>query len=90
MVTIEHECVKADEMGDYEIAWRCALDRFRSKEARTVVIIVSQLTRLWFSEGEAIQNFFLRAQELYSRLQQAGEHLFPAIFGVLMLTGLPE
>ena len=41
------------------------------------------------SEGEGIQNFFIGAQELYSRLQQAGD-LSRAILNALIFTGLPE
>ena len=90
LMTIRHDCVNADGMGDGEAAWRCVMDRFRSNEAPTVVSIVSQLARLKLTDGEDIQNFFIRAQELYSRLQQAGEHLSPNIFNALILMGLPE
>ena len=42
------------------------------------------------SEGEDNQNYFTRAQELYSRLQQAGDYLSPVIFNAMILTGLLE
>ena len=42
------------------------------------------------SKVEGILNFFIRAQELCSRLQQAGQHLSPTIFNQLILTGLSE
>ena len=82
--------MKADILGDGGAAWKCVLNQFRSSEAPTVVSIVSQLVRLKMSEGESIQKFFVRAQEFDSRLQQAEEHLSPALFNVLILTGLPE
>ena len=66
------------------------MDQFRSNEAPTVVRVVEQLARLKLTEGEDIQSFFIRAQELYSRLQQEGEKLTPAIFNALILNGLPE
>ena len=90
LMTIRHDCVNADGMGDGQAAWKAVMDRFRSNEAPTVVSIVAQLARLKLTEGEDIQSFFIRAQELYSRLQQAGEYLSPAIFNALILNGLPE
>ena len=56
LMTIRHECVNADGMGDGDAAGKCVLYRFRSNEAPTVVSIVSQLARLKTSEGEGIQN----------------------------------
>ena len=69
LMTRRPDCVNADRMGDGEAAWKCVLDRFRSNETPTVVSIVSKWARLKMSEGEGIQNSFIRAQELYSRLQ---------------------
>ena len=71
--------MNADGLGESQTAWKCVLDRFRTNEAPTVVSIVSQLARLKVSEGAGIQKSFIGAQELYSGLQQAGEHLNPAI-----------
>ena len=90
LMTIRHDCMNADGMGDDESAWKCVLDRFRSNEGPTVVGIVSQLPRLKMIEGKGIQNFITRAQELYSPFQQAGEHMSSAIFNALILTGLAE
>ena len=42
------------------------------------------------SEGEGIQNFFTRAQELYSPLQQAEERWSHAVFSAVILAGLLE
>ena len=89
-MTIRHDCANADRMSNGIAAWECVLDRFRSMKAPTVVSIVSQLARLKMSGGEGIQNFFIRAQELYSRFQHAGEHLSSTIFNALYLTGFPE
>ena len=89
-MTIRHDCVNADGMGDGQAAWKSVMDRFRSNEALTLVSIVAQLARVMLTEGEDIQSFFFRAQELDSRLQQAGEHLTPALFNALILNGLPE
>ena len=90
LMTIPHDCVIADGMGVGQAAWKSVMNRFRSNEAPTVVSIVAQLARLKMTKGEDIQSFFFRAQELYSRLQQAGEYLTPAIFNALILNGLPE
>ena len=64
--------MNADGMGDSGIALECLLDRFRSNEAPIVASIFSQLAGLKISEGKIIQNFIIKAQDLYSRLQQAG------------------
>ena len=62
---------------------------FRRNEAPTVVSIVAQQARLKLTEGEDIQSFFIRAQEVDIPLQ-AGESLNPAIFNAMILNGLPE
>ena len=78
LMTIRLDSVNAAGMGDGNAACKCVLDRFCSNEAPTVATIVSQLARLKMSEVEGIQKFFIRAQELYSRLQYAREHLSSA------------
>ena len=90
LMTIHHDCVNADGISNGEAACKCALDRFRSNEAPIVVSIGSEVARLKMSEGERIQNFIIRDQDLYSRLQQAGEHLSAVNFNVLILTRLLE
>ena len=87
---IRYDYKNADGMGDDEAAWKSVLDLFCSNESPTVVSIVSQLVRLMISEIEGTHNFLIRAQELYCRLQPAGEHSNPDIFNGLILTGLPE
>ena len=89
-MTIRHDCVNADGMGDDQAAWKSVIVSFRSNEALTVVSIFAQLARLKLIECEDIQSFFIRLQELYSQLQQAGEYLTPAIFNALILNGFPE
>ena len=90
LMTIRHIRVNANGMGDGKAAWKSILDRFWSDEVSTVASIVSRLIRLKMSEGEGIQNFFIRAQESYSRLQQAGERSSATIFNALVITGLLE
>ena len=90
LMTIGHDCVNADGMGESKAVCRCLLDLFRSNEIPGVESIVSQLARLKRSEGEGSQNYFIRAQELFSRAQQAWEHLILAILNVLIIIGLPE
>ena len=90
LMTIRHDYVNPLAKVDGEAAWKCVVDRFRSNKAPTVVSIVSQLARLKMSKGEGIQIFFIRAQEVYNRLQQAGEHLISTIFRELILFELHQ
>ena len=90
LVTIRHIRVNATGMGDGKAAWKSTSDRFWSGEVSTVASIVSRLIRLKMSEGEGIQNYFIRAQELYSRLQQARERSSATIYNALVITGLLE
>ena len=66
LLTIRHDCVNAEGMGDGQRAWTSVMDLFRSNEAPTVVSIVAQLARLKLTEGEDIHSFFIRAQALYN------------------------
>ena len=83
-------CVNVEEMCGGDVAWKCVLDDFRSNEAPMVVSFASPLARLKMSDGDCIQIFFIRAQKLYSRLQQSRKHFNLAIFNTLILNGLPE
>ena len=55
----------------------------------TVVTLVAQLARLQFTDAENLDSFFIRGQELLTRLQEAGEAFLETIFNALVLNGLP-
>ena len=48
-----------------------------------------QLTRLELNEDETLNNFFIHAQELSTRLEHAREHLSEPLVNSMMLNGLP-
>ena len=76
--------------GDDHKAWGLLQQRFRSDETVTVVSVMRQLAHLQFTEDEALQDYFIRAQELSTRLKHAGGHLSEPLLNAMMLNGLPE
>ena len=65
-------------------------ERFRSEESPTAVALVSQIARMRLKPDEALHEYFIRAQELMTRLSDAGERISETIFMALVLNGLPE
>ena len=55
----------------------------------TVVTLVAQLARLQLEDAEDLHSFFIRGQELLTRLQEAGEAVSERLFNALVLNGLP-
>ena len=53
-----------------------------------VVTLVAQLARLQLEDAEDLYSFFIRGQELFTRLQEAGEAVSETIFNALVLNGL--
>ena len=49
-----------------------------------------QLARLQLKEDETLHNCFFRAQELSTRLEDAGEHLWEPLLNAMVLNGLPK
>ena len=72
LMLIRHDCVDNKGLGDGHKAWGLLQERFRSNETVTVVSVMRQLARLALREDEALHNYFIRAQELSTRLEQAG------------------
>ena len=64
-------------------------ERFQSLETPTVVTLVAQLARLQLEDSEDLDSFFIRGQELLTRLQEAGEAVSETLFNALVLNGLP-
>ena len=54
-----------------------------------MVTLVAQLARLQLEDAEDLDIFFIRGQELLTRLQKAGEAVSETIFNALVLNGLP-
>ena len=59
-------------------------------ESPTVVALVSQFARMRLKPDEALHEYFIRAQELMTRLSDAGERISETIFMALVLNGFPE
>ena len=56
----------------------------------TVVSVMRQLARLQLKEEEALQIYFIPAQEMFTRLEIPGEHLSKLLLVPTVLSGLPE
>ena len=90
LMLIRHDCVNHKGLGDGHKAWGLLQEGFRSNEAVTVVSVMRQLARLTLKEDEALHNYYIRAQELSTRLEQAGEQLSDPLLNAMVLNGLPE
>ena len=87
---IRHDCVDHKGLGDGHKSWGLLQDGFRSNGTVTVVSLMRQLSRLQLKEDEALHSYFIRAQELSTRPEQAGEHLSEPLLNAMVLNGLPE
>ena len=86
---MRHDCAGDDGIGDGAKAWKLLQERFQSVETPTVVTLVAQLVRMQFEDAEDLDSFFIRGQELLTRLQEAGEAVSESLFNALVLNGLP-
>ena len=68
---MRHDCVGDVGIGDRAKAWNFLQERFQSVETPTVVTLVAQLARLQLKDVEDLDGFFMRGQELLTRLQEA-------------------
>ena len=89
LMLMRHDCVGDDGIGDGAKAWKLLQERFQSVETPIVVILVAQLARLQLEDSEDLDSFFIRGQELLTRLQEAGEAVSETLFNALVLNGLP-
>ena len=86
---MRHDYVEDDGIGDGAQAWRLLQERFQSVETTAVATLVAQLVRLPLEDAEDLDSFFIRGQELLTRLQQAGEVVSETLSNALVLNGLP-
>ena len=89
LMLMRHDCVGDDGIGDGAKAWKLLQERFQSVETPTVMTLVAQLARLQLEDSEDLDSFFIRGQELLTRLQEAGEAVSETLFNALVLNGLP-
>ena len=86
---MRHDFVEDHGIGDGAQAWRLLQERFQSVETTAVATLVAHLVRLPLEDAEDLDSFFIRGQELLTRLQQAGEVVSKTLFNALVLNGLP-
>ena len=89
LMYIRHDCLSQDGTGDGAKAWRLLQQRYSNIEKPTVVSLVRQISRLQLGEDEKLHEYFIRAQELMSRLSDAGEQITETLFNALIINGLP-
>ena len=90
LLYIRHDCLSSDGVGDGAKAWRLLQQRYSNVEKPTVVSLVRQISRLQLNEKGKLSEYFIRAQELMSRLTEAGEKISETLFNALVINGLPE
>ena len=89
LMRMRHDGVGDDGIGDAAKAWKLLQVRFQSVETPTVVTLVAQLARLQLEDNEDLDSFFIRGQELVTRLKEAGEEVSETLFSALVLNGQP-
>ena len=89
LMLMRHDCVGDDGIGDGAKNWKLLQERFQIVETPTVVTLVAQVARLQLEGAQDSDSFFIRGQELLTRLQEAGEAVSETIFNTLVLNGLP-
>ena len=77
-------------LGDARKAWVLLQQKFRSDETLTVLSVMRQLARLQLKEDEALHSFFIRAKDMSTTLEHAGEELSKPLLNAMMLNGFTE
>ena len=85
-----HDCVGDDGIGGRAKDWKLLHERFHCAETPRVVILVTQLARWQPEKFEYLDSFFIRGQELLTRLQEAGAEVSETLLNVLVFSGLPK
>ena len=88
LMLMRHDCVGDDGIRDGAMAWKILRKRFQSVETPTVVTLVAQLARLQLEDAERLDSFFIRGQELLTRLQKVEEAVSETLFNALVFNGL--
>ena len=89
LMLMRHDCVGDDGSGDGAKAWKPLQERLQSVETPTVVTLVAQPAQLQLEDSDDLDSFFIRGQELLTRLQEAGEAVSETLSNALVLNGLP-
>ena len=73
LMLMRQDGMRDDGTRDEAKAWKLLQERFQSVKTPTVVTLVEQLARLQPEDSEDLDSFFIRGQELLTRLQEAGK-----------------
>ena len=90
LILIRHDCVNSKCLRDGQKAWLLLQQRFRSDETTPIISLMRQLGRLQFREDKAIHQYFIRGQEMVTRLHHAGEEFSETLCNAMVLNGLPQ
>ena len=90
LLYMRHDCQSSNGVGDGAKAWRLLQQRYSNVEKPTVVSLVRQISRLQLDKNGKLSEYFIRAQELMSRLTEAGEKISETLLNALVVNGLPE
>ena len=90
LILIQQDCAGKDGRSDGTRPWYFLKEMFRSEELPTVAAFVSQIDRMQLKADKALHEHLIRAQELMTRLSDAGEKLSEAIFIALVLKDFPD
>ena len=87
---IKNDGVGTNVNGDGKKAWKLFREKFCTVERPTVVSIVGQAAKLCLGSEEDLDDYFVRSQELMTRLSKAGEAITDTLFKPLVINGLPD
>ncbi|XP_063727131.1 uncharacterized protein LOC134854706 [Symsagittifera roscoffensis] len=90
LMYIKNNCVGTDGYGDGTKAGKLLQKKFCSVERPTVASLVDQLAKLRLGSEEDLDEYFVRSQELMTRLSEAGEAITDTLFNALAINGLPD
>ena len=90
LMLIRHDCVDNKGLCDGHRAWGLLQERFRSNETVTLVSPMRQLARIQLKQDEVLHNYFIRSQELSTRVEQAGEQLSVPLLNAMVPNSPPE
>ena len=90
LMLIRHDCVNRKGLLNEWKAWQHLQQLLRSDETTTVISMMRLLFRLQLREDQAIHQYFIRAQELVTRLHHDSEEFSETLFNEVALNGLPQ
>ena len=91
LMLIWHDCVNSKGLlGEGQKTKRLLQQRLNSNETTTVISPMIQLPKQQLQEDKAIHQYFIREQELVTRLLHACEELSETLFNAMVLNGLPQ